>query len=174
MAKVEMEDGTIISSSHLADIMNGDGMNYSKRIYTPTTVFPKDIRKLKVPMGRTNGHKLNNMNMYDLIMHMQETLSLSNKCVIELITNESHPCVSTGSNEDVRRRIRQFAEQFITDELKKTYPQHFKKDGHTYDESDDDYICRLCHIIMQHDHPRKYQIIKCEECLQKWMNSSIW
>lgn len=173
MAKVEMADGTVISSSHLADMINNGELGCPKRIYTPVNVFPKDIRKLKVPGGRTNGHKLNNINMYDLIMHIQETLSLSNKCIIELITNERHSCVGVG-NEDVRRRIRQFAEQFITDDLKNTYPQFFKKNGHDYDESDDDYICRLCHIIMQYEYPHKYQIIKCEECLQKWMNSSIW
>lgn len=172
MAKIEMEDGTIISSSHLADMMDY-GYPQNRRVYTPTKVF-SDITKLKIPSGKYNRHRLGNINMYDLLMHMQETLSLSNKCIIELITNEEHKCVGVGTNENVSRRIRQFAEQFITDELKKTYPQHFKKNGYNYDESDDDYICRLCHIIMQHEHPRKYQIIKCEECLQAWMNSSIW
>ena len=172
MAKVEMEDGSVISSGHLADLMDY-GYPQTHRAYTPTKVF-SDIRKLKIPSGKYNRHRLGNINMYDLLIHMQETLSLSNKCILELITNEEHKCVGVGTNADVSRRIRQFAEQFITDELKEKYPQHFKKDGHSYDESDDDYICRLCHIIMQHDHPRKYQIIKCEECLQKWMNSSIW
>lgn len=171
MAKVEMDDGTIISSSHLADIINY-GYPKNHRAYIPTKVF-SDITKLKIPSGRHNRDRLGNINMYDLLIHMQETLLLSNKCILELITNERHSCIGV-DNENVRRRIRQFAEQFITDELKKRYPQHFKKDGHSYDESDDDYICRLCHIIMQYDHPRKYQIIKCEECLQKWMNSSIW
>lgn len=171
MAKVEMEDGTVISSSHLADMMDC-GYPKNHRVYTPVRVF-FDITKLKIPSGRHNRDRLENINMYDLLMHMQEILLLSNKCILELITNESHPCVGV-SDEDVRRRIRQFAEQFITDDLKKTYPQHFKKDGHDYDESDEDYICRLCHIIMYYEYPRKYRIIKCEECLQKWMNSSIW
>ena len=176
MAKVEMEDGTIISSSHLYDKCKSSAdeaynMTYHRKRH-------RDVSKLKVPSGRTNGHRLLNINTYDLLAHIQETLSMSNRCIIELITNEDHRCLNM--NKDIQRRIHRFAGQFIDDEFRKQHPRSkvkFKISADKYDtrdETDEEWFDRLCHIFMHKEHPQKLQMIKCEECLQKWLNSSEW
>ena len=71
-----------------------------------------------------------------------------------------------------RHSARRFQSKEITEELKSRYPKI--KDENGVEESDESYICRLCHIIMHHNHPRMLQMIKCEECIQAWMNSDKW
>lgn len=124
-----------------------------------------DVEKLKVPGGRLNCHRLNGVNDYDLLCHIQQTLSLTGRCILEMITNENRECIK--HNDTIAQRIHFFASKFITDELKEKYPKHEDESNESYDE-------RLCHLIMHRDHPKKLQMFKCEECIQRWLNSDIW
>lgn len=142
--------------------------------------YHTDVEKLKVPTGKNNRHRINNISDYDLLCHIQSTLSLTGRCIIEMITNEDHLCIKT--NDTIQRRIHQFAEKFITEEFKRDHPKtdvRFKVEG-TEDrfdyrpETDEEWIDRLCHLIMHRNHPNKLQMIKCEECLQCWLNSDKW
>lgn len=175
MAKFEMEDGTVISSGHYMDKLDS---NNSSHTYKSIFSSKLDIEKLKIPSGKDNRHRLGNLCTYDLLIHIQETLSLNNRCIIYLITNEEHKCPVT--NDIIRRKIHQFAEKFITNELRETYPRQkirykIKDDEFDYRfETDEEWMDRLCHLIMHKDHPYKLHMIQCEECLQTWLNSSKW
>lgn len=137
-----------------------------------------DIEKLKVPGGRTNGHRINNINDYDLLTHIQETLSLTGRCIIEMITNEDHVCLKM--NDTILRRIHQFADKNMDESFILSNPKikmHVKIDEDKYEErweTDDEWHDRLCHMYMHQYHPAKLQMIKCEECMQKWLNSDKW
>jgi hypothetical protein len=137
-----------------------------------------DVEKLKHIVGTTNGHRINNINDYDLLIHIQQTLSLNGRCILEMITNEDHKCIN--NNETITRRIRQFAEKYMPDDFKETHPKtqvsyRISESEFGYrDETDKEWHDRLCHIYIHQFHPSKLQMIKCEECIQKWMNSDIW
>ena len=51
-------------------------------------------------------------------------------------------------------------------EIIKTFIAMIKRE-----ETDEEWISRLCHIYMHKYHSSKLQMIKCEECLQYWLNS---
>lgn len=188
LAKVFMEDDTVISSGHLVDKMEeADRMFKMQMMIDSDRAFVehrrkrhKDVDKLKTPNGIDNRHRINNLCTYDLLVHIQQTLSLSNRCIIELITNEDHRCLNT--NDTIQHRIHQFAGQFVDDELREKYPRSVvrykvpgtESDFDYRDETDDEWFDRLCHLIMHRDHPAKFQMIKCEECLYEWLNSSKW
>ena len=147
-------------------------------IVIPQIKHHTDVEKLKVPPGTNNRHRLNNINDYDLLSHIQKTLSLTNRCILEMITNEDHKCINT--NQTMQNRIRQFAEERITEEFKTLHPKStvsVKIDEDLYDhrdETDEEWIDRLCHMYMHQYHPNMLQQIKCEECIQKWLNSNEW
>lgn len=174
MAKFYMEDGTSKSGDAIMNEYMKKQVHDSivEKGVAPCHFESTEIQKLKVPGDDKNFKRLGNISMGDLLKHIQEPLSLKNMCIIELITNNFCKCMNNSPEIDIR--VKKFAEQFITFELKKEFPQHFKKDGCEFDETDDSYISRLCHIIMHRNYPHKYQMIKCEECIAKWMNSSKW
>lgn len=141
--------------------------------------FPKDVDKMKQPPGPTNSRRLLNTNTYDLLVHIQQSLSLNNRCILELITNESHFCLKM--NDTILRRIRQFALSYIDDAFREEHPRsvvRYKLSGREMyafrDETDEEWDDRLCHVYMHEKHPYKLQMIQCEECLQRWMNSDKW
>jgi hypothetical protein len=179
MAKFVTDDGKGgISGDRLLDQLRGETPSYSYDYFPHAKKKHTDVDKLKVPSGRLNSHRLNNINMYELLTHIQQTLSLNNRCIIEMITNEDHRCINT--NETIQRRIHLFAEKFINDDFKQANPKQkvrFKVDEDNFDyrdETDEEWLDRLCHIYMHRYHPSKLQMIKCEECLQCWMNSDKW
>ena len=130
-----------------------------------------DIEKMKEPHGDKNFRRLNNINDYDLLVHIQQTLSIKNQCIIEIITGNGVRCIN--HNETIDRKVKNFAMQDITDEFRKENPKYTDDEGNET-ETDENYECRLCHLIMQHNHPRKLQMIKCAECIHQWMNSDKW
>ena len=142
----------------------------------------KEVTKLVRPHGDKNYKRLGNVNMYDLLSHIQGTLSLTNRCIIELITNEDHPCLKTTGT--ISRRIHQFAEahmdeKYINDNPRskvryKITNENGEEEYKYRDETDEEWHDRLCHMYMHQYYPNKLQMIKCEECIQKWMNSDIW
>ena len=146
--------------------------------YIPTHKIYTEIQKLKTPIGKTNSHRLLNTNMYDLLSHIQKTLSLTNKCIIKLITNEDHRCINT--NKTIQCRINTFANEHMSDSFKEANPRgeiRIKKENDEYTtrpETDEEYNDRLCHLYMHQYHPTRLQMIKCEECLQKWLNDDKW
>jgi hypothetical protein len=118
--------------------------------------------------------------MYDLLAHIQQTLSLTGRCILEMITNEDHKCLNM--NSTIQHRINLFAMERIDDDFRKAYPKYtvrVKKDG-TEDEyisrleTDDEWNDRLCRMYMHRYYPSKLQMIKCEECIQHWMNDDKW
>lgn len=167
MAKFVTEDGmgTISGDAFMDKYYRENGNPHP----ICTEIFSKkhhtDVEKLKIPGGRLNCHRLNSISDYDLLCHIQQTLSLTGRCILEMITNENRECIK--HNDTIAKRMHLFASKFITDKLKEKYPKH-------EDESDECYEERLCHIIMHQDHPKKLQMFKCEECIQRWMNSDIW
>lgn len=177
MAKFVTEDGKGgISGDRFIDGLTKYGYEYKS--YSDPHKRHTDVEKLKEPHGRDNRDRLINTNMYDLLAHMQETLSLSNRCILELITNEDHACLKT--NNTILRRIRQFADKHMDEAFIKSTPKiklHIKVDEDKYDErweTDDEWHERMCHVYMHRYHPAKLQMIKCEECLQCWLNSDKW
>lgn len=167
MAKFVSADGSHgISGDAFMDQYNAEH-GYCDTCLIPCTKrkYHADVDKLKIPGGRINSHRLASINDYDLLCHIQQTLSLTGKCIIEMITNEDKQCIK--HSDIIAKKIRLFAERFITNELKEKYPKH-------KDESDESYDERLCHLIIHRDHPNKLQMIKCEECIQQWMNSDKW
>lgn len=140
----------------------------------------KDVNKLKIPVGKLNRHRLCNLNMYDMLTHIQQTLSLNGRCILEMLTNEDHKCINM--NDTIHQRIHYFCDKFITDEFKQEFPRikvRFKVEGtddeYDYrDETDEEWYDRLCHLYMHKHHPSKLQMIKCEECIQCWLNSDKW
>lgn len=137
-----------------------------------------EVDKLKVPSGKLNRHRLNNICMYDLLSHIQQTLSLNNRCIIELITNEDHKCLNM--NDTIQNRINTFADKVMTNDYRYKHPKinvRIKVGEDKYDErleTDEEYHDRLCHMYMHQFHPSRLQMIKCEECLQCWLNSEKW
>jgi hypothetical protein len=103
-------------------------------------------------------------------MNIQMKMSMQNKCILEYITDAEHVCPNWGDDE-VKRKIINFASKYVNDDLREEYPRIIKED---YTEDDEDWFARLCHIVMQHKFPKRLQMIKCEQCLQRWMNSSKW
>jgi hypothetical protein len=176
MAKCELEDGRIISSSHLYDELvrneNRDVKSVQEYLeeHMPAHIEVFDIEKLKEPHGRHNYEKIGNISKGDMLIHIQQTLSIKNQCIIDIITG--HPMRCLNHNETIDRTVKSFASKFITNELREIYPRQEYNDGRV--ESDDDWECRLCHLIMQHNHPKKLQMIKCSECIRVWMNSEKW
>ena len=180
MASFVTEDGKdgISVDAFMMQLQRGrDSFTLSSEI--PTHKRHTEIQKIKVPYGKTNGSRLGNVNMYDLLSHIQETLSLTNRCIIELITNEDHRCLNM--NDTIRRRINKFADDHITDSFRETYPRRniritkMGDDGpETRPETDEEWHDRLCHLYMHRYHPARLQMIKCEECLQKWLNDDKW
>ena len=146
----------------------------------PVNKHHADVDKMKIPPGRKNSDRLLNSNMYDVLAHIQQTLSLSGRCVIRMITNGDHKCPKI--NPTIQRRINFFAIEHIDDNFRKTYPRGkvlVKKDEIKDDcifrlETDDEWNDRLCRIYMHRYNPSKLQMIKCEECLQHWMNDDKW
>lgn len=176
MAKCELEDGRIISSGHLYDEIIRSG-NYEVKTledyleeHIPAHVESFDIEKLKEPHGRHNYERIGNISKGDLLIHIQQTLSVKNQCIIDIIT--SHPMRCLNHNETIDRTVKAFASKFITEELREIYPRQQYDDG--TEENDDNWECRLCHLIMQRTHPKKLQMIKCAECIRTWMNSEKW
>ena len=100
--------------------------------------------------------------------------------ILEMITNEDHRCINM--NETIQQRIRLFASQYIDDAFRMKYPRLKIRvktgdgpfDFKLVDETDDAWFDRLCHMYMHKNHPAKLQMIKCEECLQHWMNDDKW
>ena len=180
MAKFVTEDGKdAISGDRLMEEYGKQNQSYTDMWFRAHPVKRhQDVPKMKEPHGRYNRDRLLNTNMYDLLAHMQETLSLSNRCVLELITNENHTCLKT--NDTILRRIHQFADKHMDEAFIKSTPKiklHIKVDEDKYDErweTDEEWHDRMCHVYMHRYHPAKLQMIKCEECLQCWMNSDKW
>lgn len=179
MASFVTEDGKggISGDSFMMELQRGkDVFTFSPSI--PTRKRHSEVRKIKIPCGRTNSYRLLNINMYDLLSHMQETLSLTNRCVIELITNEDHRCLNM--NDTIQRHINIFANEHMPDSFREANPRgeiRIKKENDEYTtrpETDEEYNDRLCHLYMHQFHPARLQMIKCEECLQKWMNDDKW
>lgn len=162
MAKFIMEDGSIMSGDRYMD-----KLKYKSSVpdIHHVTYYQEDIEKLKKPVGANNRERISNICTYDLLVHIQQKMILANRCVLDIITNGCHNCVK--HNDMITERIRHFANNHITPDIMKSYPKHD-------DEDNDEYNERLCHIIMQRYHPRKLQMIQCEECIQQWMNSDKW
>lgn len=164
----------------MAGFVTDDGKGgISGDTYVRKVQRPVDVDKMKQPPGPINSRRLLNTNMYDLLVHIQQSLSMNNRCILELITNESHSCLKM--NDTIQRRIRQFALSYIDDDFRKSYPRstfRYKVPGRetyaTREETDEEWDDRLCHMYMHINHPYKLQMIQCEECLQHWMNSDKW
>lgn len=176
MAKFVTEDGKDgISGDKFMEQLKRDTSIVQDTYFPHVVNSHADISKLKIPNGRINSERLKSINMYDLLVHLQQSLSLNNKCIIEMITNEDHRCINM--NESIQKRIQLFAKSFINDAFKSANPKQqirikLNDDEFTCrEETDEEWISRLCHIYMHKYHSSKLQMIKCEECLQYWLNS---
>ena len=181
MAKFVTEDGKGgISGDKFIDNLRKYGYEYKNYEDIFIQPHPKhyEVPKMKQPPGCFNRERLLNTSMYDLLAHIQETLSLNNRCILELITNEQHPCIKT--NDIILNRTRQFADTHMDKEFIENTPKikmRVRIGEDEYDErleTDEEWHDRMCHMYMHQYHPTKLQIIKCEECLQAWLNSDKW
>lgn len=180
MATFVTEDGKGGISGDKFMIQHGLSDVYSSNSipYVQQRKHHTDVDKLKKPAGKTNGHRINNINDCDLLTHIQQTLSLTGRCILEMITNEDHSCIKM--NDTIGRKIRLFAEDKITESFREAHPRgkiRYKISENEFDyrdETDEEWNDRLYHMYMHQNHPSKLQMIKCEECLQQWMNSDKW
>ena len=184
MAKFVTEDGKggISGDKFMDEINRKNNQTYTEARIAAQHVkkYPTDVDKMKMPPGRRNCDRLLNSNIYDLLVHIQQTLSISGKCVIRMITNEDHKCLD--KNKTIQHRINLFAMNHIDDNFRKTHPKCnvlVKKDESEDKlifrlETNDEWNDRLCRIYMHKYNPSKLQMIKCEECLQHWMNDDKW
>lgn len=134
-----------------------------------------EIHKLKIPSGRINSFKIDNMNIYDMLVHMQHKFITRDNgmCVIDLLKNVDdfyHPCLgTTKQKQTVLNSFRERIERLSNDpdmikkvnELKKVYPKEIL-------ETDKQYFMRLLVTT------REYKFAKCEECIQCWLNDEKW
>lgn len=126
----------------------------------------KDTDKLHIPHGDKNYIRINNINDADMLVHIQQHLVHSNRCIIDILTSSSsNECQKI--NDNIRKKVHEYSISKIDDDWKNMYPQYI-------DESDEDYLDRLCHIIMHHECPQKLKMIYCNECICNWLNSSKW
>lgn len=175
MAKFYMEDGTNKSGDRIVresmtsttEPKEDFALRILRDIFenSPKSNMIPRVPKMKIPHGKNNSQRLLNTCPYDLLCHIQESLTVFNRCIISMITNEPRRCLPI--NDNLRNRINAFAAAFITDDLKKEFPQH-------PDETDDGYYNKLCHIAMHRYQPSKLQSIRCEECISNWLHSSEW
>lgn len=176
MAKFYMEDGSTKNGDAIYDewlfkqLKESCVKSYEEEERWPAHMELLEISKLKEPHGDKNYRRLGNVSKYDMLIHIQQTLNVKNLCIIDIITGHNMKCPNHSKTIDMR--VEAFASKEITEELKSRYPK--MKDDNGVEESDESYMCRLCHIIMHHNHPRMLQMIKCEECIQAWMNSDKW
>lgn len=137
--------------------------------YDDDTIYPikkkhTDVPKMSIPHGKCNRHRLLNTNTYDMLVHLQETLSLNKRCILELITNEDHKCI--GMNETITKKIRVFSEEHMDDSfMELTHLAGWDKN----DTTDDIYK-----LFMHLKYPNKLKMFCCEECIQQWLNSEKW
>lgn len=183
MAKFVTDDGLDgISGDRFMDAINRkNNQTYTESWFASHSIGKHHmVDKMRIPPGRRNRNRLLNVNIYDLLIHIQQTISLTGRCILEMITNEDHKCINM--NPTIQHRINLFAMERIDDDFRKAYPKYTlraKVDG-TEDgcisrlETDDEWNDRLCHMYMQEYYPSKLQMIKCEECLQHWMNDDKW
>lgn len=172
-----MEDGSIktgdkIYEEHLKKVFRETTRQMQSPIEEkdPAHLQIFEAEKLKEPHGAHNYQRIGNVSMGDLLVHIQQPLTAKNMCIIDMITG--HPMKCIHHNETIDRVVKNIVSKDITPELKKMYPKVKFENG--TEESEDDYICRLCHIIMHHNQPRKLQMIKCTECIHQWLISSKW
>lgn len=130
-----------------------------------------EIHKLKIPSGRINSFKIDNMNIYDILVHMQHTLiDRGGGCIINLLT--SHMCLGTSNlTKELIRNFDDKVEKLANDpdvisKVKKL--QCRAGNDQIRNESDEQYFMRM----LQKTNEFKY--IKCEECIQRWLNDEKW
>ena len=182
MAKFVTDDGIggISGDKLLYELNNCNHDSCVESFNPPIRKRHADVDKMHVPVGDRNFKRLSNCNMYDLLVHMQQTLSLTGRCVLEILTNEDHKCINM--NPVIQHRINLFARKRIDESFREIHPKctvRFKNDPSDNEystrlETDDEWNDRLCHMYMHQYHSSKLQMIKCEECLQRWMNDDKW
>lgn len=176
MAKFYMEDGSIKSGDTIYNewLLKQIHTSCDARAYdeerSPAHMELLEIEKLKEPHGDKNYRRLGNVCKYDLLVHIQQSLNAKNLCIIDIITGHSMKCPN--HNESIDRNVKAYASKEISDDLKKLYPKIVDDNG--IEEDDESYYCRLCHLVMHHNHPKMLQMIKCQECIRIWMNSDKW
>ena len=89
MAGFVTEDGKGgISGDRFMDELNRkNNQTYTESwiVAHPVRKHHTDVNKMKMPPGRKNCDRLLNSNMYDLLAHIQQTLSLTGRCILEMI-----------------------------------------------------------------------------------------
>lgn len=168
MATFWIEGGQVMNQDKFLEELRKDTeIGDSRNMGKPKKVSSKleDIDKLHIPHGDKNYKRINNVNDSDMLIHIQQYLAPSNRCILDMITSGEHTCQKT--NDNIRRVLHQYALSQIDDDLKDDYPRYF-------DENEDDYIDRLCHIIMHTKHPQKLRMLYCSECIRNWLNSQEW
>ena len=180
MAKFVTEDGmgSISGDAFMMQMQRGGDSFTLNSIIRPYEKHT-EIQKLKIPGGRTNSYRLLNMNIYDLLIHIQESLSWKDSCVIELITNEKHKCLH--KDENIRRKINEYAELRMGDDFISIYPRKeiCIRDNETGEityrmETDEELHDRICRKYMEIYNPSELRKIECGGCLQKWLNDDKW
>lgn len=122
--------------------------------------------KLNVPGGRNNYEKITNINMYDLLVHIQ---SNSNGCILHKITDNFYDCyeyMSIYDNNEFREKIKQRVGD-IPFEFRSLYKPY-------EDETDEHYEARLYEIYMLIHDSVMFKRIRCNFCIQKWLKSNNW
>lgn len=144
------------------DINNEPLVDYDDGFINPSI---NNVGGIKIPIGDRNYRRITNVCLSDLLKHIQYHMIPNNRCILKIITGEDHECIKT--NDDILRRIDVFADEHVTDEIISSYPKHD-------DETDEDYKSRLHHIIMHQYFSHHLNEIRCDECIQRWLNSEKW
>ena len=77
-----MEDGSIKSGDRVIQELQQHQDTFKRPIHPP-------IRPL-LPVGETNRLRLGNMNMYDMLCQISDSID---ECIIDAVTGKKHGCV---------------------------------------------------------------------------------
>lgn len=129
------------------------------------TMTKKEIplKKIPIPNARLNSFKINKLCTSDLIKLIQN--NWNGKCIICAIKGENHPCMFR--SDIVTKKISEIVKDKIDKRVRTMSPK--KKD-----ETDEEYEVRLLYWYMEMFYPDKMKEIRCEECINEWLNSEIW
>lgn len=181
MAKFVTEDGKDgVSGDKLYDIINDDNhsKSYTEMWLSKHSIQPyySQVDKMKIPNGKHNRDRLLNTSIYDLLTHMQKSLLNDDLCVLKMITNENHKCIEI--NDTLQNRINSFVgdvdENFRMKNPKRILHIGGRGNDKVRVESDEEYRNRLNRLYINIYHSSEMKRMRCEECIQHWLNNDKW
>ena len=119
--------------------------------------------KIPIPNGRLNSFRVNALALSDLLKQIQN--NWDSKCVVSAIKGETQSCLYR--SDTITKKISEIIGDKIDNKVRSMNPK-------TKEETDEEYEIRLLYWYMEIFYPSKLKEIRCEECLNKWLNTNNW